>query len=389
MTSRVPKPSPSPFADDPRPVAAVFRSPVFNASETFVAAQAARLERYRPLVVGLEDKGHVPEALAGRVVLARGVGERLAVRLGRWGALGERVGAARPALIHAHFGPDGVLALPLAKQLGVPLVTSLRGYDVHRRILLGSGRLSWMRYALGRGRLMREGALFLAVCEALRRRAVTQGFPEKRTLVHYNGVDLARFSAMGSDDGETVLHVGRLVEKKGTALLLHAFAEVPRGRLAVIGEGPLRRGLERLAAELGLGERVSFLGAQPPGKVAEWMRRAAVLAAPSLAAKDGDAEGLPNVVVEAAASGLPVVGSDHEGITEAVADGKSGFIVPEGEAGPLARRLAELLGSASLRQEMGLTGRALAEERFDAARQMRLLEDRYDDLTRSSTIETR
>lgn len=389
MTSGVPNRPPSPFADDPRPVAAVFRSPVFNASETFVRAQAARLERYQPLVVGLEDKGHVPDALAGRVILAEGALARLAIRLGRWGELGARVRDARPALVHAHFGPDGVLALPLARMLDVPLVTTLRGYDVTRRGLLGSGRLSWMRYALGRKRLIREGDLFLAVCEALRRRALAQGFPEGRTHVHYNGVDLARFAAAHEDDGETALHVGRLVEKKGTAVLLRALARVPSARLVVVGDGPLRAQLERLAADLGLGERVRFLGAQPPDVVAEWMRRATLLAAPSLTALDGDAEGLPNVVVEAAASGLPVVGSDHEGIPEAVAHGKSGFIVPEGDAEALAARIGTLLGDGAVRRRMGAAGRVLAEDRFDLARQMRLLEDRYDALTWTSTIATR
>jgi glycosyltransferase involved in cell wall biosynthesis len=236
---------------------------------------------------------------------------------------------------------------------------------------------------------MREGALFLAVSESLRRRAVAQGFPAERTHVHYNGVDLARFAAAHEDDGETVLHVGRLVEKKGTAMLLRALALVPAGRLVIIGDGPLRPALERLARELGLGRRLRFLGAQPPHAVAEWMRRAALLAAPSLTAQDGDAEGLPNVVVEAAASGLPVVGSDHEGIPEAVLDERSGFIVPEGDVETLARRLTDLLGDPALRRRMGAAGRALAEEKFDLKRQMRLLEDRYDALASTSTIETR
>lgn len=389
MTNPVPIRPPSPFESDRRPVVAVVRSPVFNASETFVAAQAAGLVRYQPLVAGLEDKGHVPAALAGRVMLARNAAERLAVRLGRWGRLGERVAAHRPVLAHAHFGPDGVMALPLAKRLGVPLVTTLRGYEVNRRGLLGSGRLSWMLYALGRDRLMREGTLFLAVSDALRRRAVAQGYPAERTRTHYNGVDLARFAAARDDDGETILHVGRLVEKKGTAPLLRAFAKVGRGTLVVIGDGPLRASLEGLAGALGLGERARFLGALPPVEVAEWMRRAAILAAPSLTARDGDAEGLPNVVVEAAASGLAVVASDHQGIPEAVADGVSGWLVPEGAVEPLAGRLGELLGSADLRRAMGAAGRALAAERFDAARQMRRLEEIYDALTSTRAIETR
>lgn len=394
MTNPMTPARPPPFESDPRPVAAIFRSPVFNASETFVAAQAAGLVRYLALVVGLEDKGNVPPGLAGRVMLARR-GERLALKLlGDGRGLAARIRPYRPALIHAHFGPDGLLALPLARALGVPLVTSLRGYDVGRSTssLLASGRLSLLRYALGREALQREGNLFLAVSDALRARAVAAGFPPGRTITHYNGVDLARFPAGPGGDGGTILHVGRLVEKKGTALLLAAFAQVgkahPEARLAIIGEGPLRGSLERRSAALGLGDSVRFLGAQPPAVVAEWMRRSAILAAPSLAARDGDAEGLPNVVVEAAASALPVVASDHAGIPEAVADGKSGFIVPEGAVEPLARRLSELLASPDLRRRMGAAGRALAEARFDAARQMRTLEDHYDALT-SSTIETR
>ena len=379
----------------------MFRSPVFNASETFVRAQATGLVRYQPLVVGLEPKGHVPAALAERLLLPGG-NRRLAIRLaGQWGGFGEEVRRTGPVLVHAHFGPDGVLALPLARALDIPLVTSLRGYDVGRSPsdLLASGRLSWVRYALRRRRLAQEGDLFLAVSEALRSQAIDLGYPSDRTLTHYNGVDLDLFRP-GSQGGDgTILHVGRLVEKKGTAVLLRACAavrpEFPGSRLVIIGDGRLRGALERLAGELGLGESVQFLGEQPPATVAEWMRRADLLAAPSLTAAGGDAEGLPNTVVEAAASGLPVIGSDHQGIPEAVVGGSNGFLVSEGEVEPLARRLADLLGDGELRRRMGAAGRALAEEKFGSVRQMALLEERYDqvraDFQRTATraIETR
>lgn len=376
----MPDAPPEPFLSDPRPVALVYRAPVFNASETFVRAQAMGLVRYQPLVVGREPKGHVPPELADRFLIRP---DRATLR------------RYRPALVHAHFATDGLGALPLAEALGVPLVTSLRGYDVSRSraALLGSGRLSWMRYALFRARLQARGNLFLAVSDALRRRAIAQGFPEARTFTHYNGVDLARFRAGDGGDGETILHIGRLVEKKGTAVLLRALAALrpmhPDARLAIVGDGPLRGRLERLAAELGLGLAVTFLGALDPDEVAARMRAAALLAAPSLTARDGDAEGLPNVVVEAMASRLPVVATDHGGIGEAVADGKNGFLVPEGAHEPLARRLGELLGDAALRARMGAVGRQIAEEKFDAARQMALLETRYDDLTRTSATATR
>lgn len=385
----------APASEDQRPVVAVVRAPVFNASETFVRRQIMGLTRYRPVVVGLEDKGNVPEGLAP--ILPAGVLEALGARLlGHWGSIETRLKDAAPRLIHAQFGTDGVLALPLARRLGVPLVTTLRGYEVtrSRANLLASLRPSWMRYALREARLARSGALFLAVSEALRVQAIARGFPAERTLTQYNGIDLARFRPQGRPREAVVLHVARLVEKKGTAVLLRAFVQVAdRAELVILGDGPLRPALERQAAQLGIAAKVRFMGHQDAEAVAEWLQRAAVLAAPSLTARSGDAEGLPNSVVEAIASGVPVIGTDHAGIPEAVIDGANGFLCPEGDDALLAVRLADLLGSSELRERMGQAGRALAEERFDAARQNRLLEERYDavcaEFTRSSASEVR
>ena len=110
----------------------------------------------------------------------------------------------------------------------------------------------------------------------------------------------------------------------------------------------------------------------------QWMRRASVLAVPSLTAADGDAEGLPNVVIEAAASGLPVVGTRHSGIPEAIEDGATGFLVPESNAEALAARIGDLLGSEPLRREMGAAARRLAENNFDQKILTARLEAIYD-----------
>jgi glycosyltransferase involved in cell wall biosynthesis len=367
--------------DEQKPIVAIFRSAVFNASERFIQDQAAALTRWRPVVVGLERKGEMLPRLREAIV-AKSTRERVAFHLrGRGGLIEAKLRATRPALVHAHFGTDGLLVLPLARALGVPLITSLRGYDVTRSdgALLRSGRPIWIRYALGKKRLQRGGALFLAVSDALRKQAIARGYPEVRTITHYNGVDLDRFrpNETPADPG-LILHVGRLVEKKGTKVLIDAIARIAGAKLAIIGDGPLRKTLEEQARELG--DRVRFLGELPSDDVANWMRRAAVLAAPSVTAADGDAEGLPNVVVEAAASGLPVVGTRHSGIPEAIEEGVTGLLVPEGDAGALAARLADLLGSESLRREMGAAARRLAERKFSRQMLTARLESIYDEV---------
>lgn len=364
-----------------KPVVAIFRSAVFNASERFIQDQAAALTRWRPVVVGLELKGEMLPRLHEAIV-TKSARERVAFHLrGRGGLIEAKLRATCPALIHAHFGTDGLLVLPLARALGVPLITSLRGYDVTRSdgALLRSARPIWMRYALGKKRLQRGGALFLAVSDALRAQAIARGYPETRTLTHYNGVDLDRFRP-GEAPAEPglVLHVGRLVEKKGTNVLIEALAGIAGAKLVIIGDGPLRKRLERQGRELG--DRVRFLGELSSDEVANWMRRASVLAAASLTAADGDAEGLPNVVVEAAASGLPVVGTTHSGIPEAIDEGVTGFLVPEGDAGMLAARLAQVLGSEPLRREMGGAARRLAERKFNRQMLTDRLESIYDEV---------
>lgn len=380
-------------AEDERPVAAIFRTALFNPTERFIQEQAASLTRWRPLLVGLERKGEILPQLKEGMILPANVAERLAfAATGRGGRVEARLRAARPQLIHAHFGTDGLKMLNLARALRLPLITHLRGYDVTRTrpALIASGRPGWSRYALQRGRLMRQGTLFLAVSEALRKQAVKLGFPAERTRTHYNGVDLDRFQP-GKRPREpgTVLHVGRLVEKKGTADLIAALAGMAGVRLVVIGDGPLRAQLQHQAGELGV--KAQFLGAQNVGEVAEWMRRATLLVMPSVTARDGDAEGLPNVVVEGAASGIPVVATRHSGIPEAVEDGVTGYLVREGDRRALAARIGVVLESADLRREMGFAARALAVERFDQVGQAERLEAIYDEvagLSSSSSIHT-
>lgn len=302
-----------------------------------------------------------------------------------------KIAAWDPDLLHAHFATDAAAFLPiltrcerlLERQL--PLVVTLHGYDVgltdeaHAQTRLGRIFLS------RRAALWQRAMAFLCVSEELRHRAIERGFPPEKLLVHYTGVavlprslsdldlaqpDLAqpdrpRLDSANADSTQLersateVLFVGRLVEKKGCDTLLDAVALLvqhghgPKLCLTLIGDGPWRSRLEEQARQLGLFDSLAgldFMGAQSPQVVAIAMRRATVLAVPSRRAANGDCEGLPTVILEAMAAGLPVVASDGSGAEEALIDGRTGWLVEPGSAQALAAGLGLALG---LRLELG------------------------------------
>jgi len=291
----------------------------------------------------------------------------------------ERLGAS---LIHAHFEDGGIQALPLARRLDLPLLTTCHGADVTvvpERRRANSLKRRW--HDARRQQLLETGVRFIAVSNHIRERMLERGYPADRLETHYIGVDTELFSRNGAEaeDG-LVLFVGRLVEKKGCAHLIKAMAmlrqKLPRARLVVIGDGPLRVPLEGLArAE---DARCEFLGLQPPEAVKQWLNRATLLAAPSVTAANGDTEGLPLVVCEAQSMGLPVVGFRHAGIPEAVIHGYTGLLCPEQHVEELSENLACVLADETLSRRLGTAARQRMCEKFDLRLQTAKLESIYD-----------
>ena len=371
---------------------AIFRHTLLPLSETFIAEQIRHLRGVDVVVLGIRfqnrDRFELP---AGHVINPGGtaggrIREILYIVSGRSSTLDRAIIEEKIDLLHAHFGVEGLYALPFALRHRLPLITTFWGFDatMSRRHLLSSGKPAWIRYALLADRLRRRGTLFIAVSEFLRNRLIGSGFPPDRTIVHYNGVDVAAFAPARHDpEGQTILSVGRLVEKKGLEYLIKAFAlvapQATEARLAIAGEGPLRRPLERLTAECGLTSRVTFHGSLPHRAVAGLMQKSSIVCQPSVTAADGDSEGLPTVALEAAATARPIVATRHSGIPEIVVDGTTGFLLAERDVRGLADRLLLLLKNADLRRAMGEAGRRRIEERFDLRRQAERLEEIYSE----------
>jgi colanic acid/amylovoran biosynthesis glycosyltransferase len=372
------------------PEVIIFRHNLFRISEPFITQQAQRLQRYQPIYMGRLRYGPPPEGAVSLALqdLPLGlpmVGWQMLSRTPR--PFRRLIGARRPALIHAHFGVEGVYALPLARQLGIPLVTTFHGFDATLSTAALLRSPAWANYPLFRRRLAKQGALFLCASAFIRNRLLGMGFPESRTHVHHIGVDCRAISPREPDaETRTILHVARLVEVKGTEYLIRAFAEVAKQdahvRLEIIGDGPLKASLQALSRSLGVEPRVHFLGSLQHTDVLAAMRGAVMLVLPSVRTSTGREEGLGMVLLEAAATGLPTIGSRIGGIPEGVIDGETGFLVPERDPRALAASIRALLADPDLRLRMGATARTLMERRFDLHRQTGLLEDWYDAVRR-------
>jgi glycosyltransferase involved in cell wall biosynthesis len=167
-----------------------------------------------------------------------------------------------------------------------------------------------------------------------------------------------------------IVAVGRLVEKKGFDVLLHAFRQIKAqhdgARLRIIGDGPQKGTLKALMHQLGLGESVGFTGWLSQNEVLANIRNARVLAVPSIIAADGDRDGVPNVILEAFACGTPVVASRLSGISEAIEHESSGLLATSGDPSDLAEAIRRVLDDCQLAERVAWGGRRVLEERFDA-----------------------
>lgn len=354
----------------------IWRSVLLPGSETFVRNQADALARWRPSFLGAAK---LDSAIAREGdVTPRGRWPFRWLRLtGGSRTIRGLLSGLRPDVVHAHFAGDGWLISRTAAGLGIPLVITLHGRDVTLQPRAG-GLRGW-RYRRNLRTAFDRAALILAVSGHIRDRAIELGADPAKVRVHHIGVPRPVVPAAPKE--WDVLFVGRFVAKKGVDDLVEALGELrdPRPRALFIGAGPLLDDTRKRAADLGLD--ATFLGAREPGVVASSMAASRILVAPSKTAADGDAEGLPTTIVEAARLGVPAVSTRHSGIPEIVVHGETGLLGAEGDRTALAANIRTLLTDDALRKRLGEAARRTADTSFDLATQTRVLEDFYDMLS--------
>lgn len=281
-------------------------------------------------------------------------------------AMAAAIDSFKPDLIQTHFGPNGYRLLPLARRFGIPLVTAFHGYDIFAL----ARRPTWgFRFR----RLRREGAAFTFVSNYMRQTAVRLGFPQERSTIIHVGVRETDFpfnlpSTKPVSGDVRLISIGSLFEKKGHDDLIRALAIlIKQGlqvSLSIIGEGAGRPRLESLIASLGVGDRVRLLGAQHRDRVREELDRAHLFALMSKTARNGNKEGIPTVMMEAQAAGLPVCSTLHSGIPEVIPEPFQRWLAPEGDVESIARCLKDAITHRDLWDEAATQGRRHIQENF-------------------------
>jgi glycosyltransferase involved in cell wall biosynthesis len=310
--------------------------------------------------LGVGEEGNLTEA-AGRLGVQAHVVRGLGNTISPWRdarAVSETVALIRrfrPDLVVAHSSKAGLVGRAAAARCHVPSVFTAHGWSFaegvprpRRLVAAPLERLAarWCRR-------------IIVVCDADRRLALRRRITpaEKLVTVRYGVRDVPERAAPGAAGVPLVAMVARFEPQKDHACLLRALAEMAGAwRAVLVGDGPTRPVAEALTRELGIGDRVSFLGSRDDVP--------AVLANAHVFALASRWEGLPITILEAMRAGLPVVASDVDGVGEAVVDGETGLLAPAGDAGAFRLRLGQLLGDPSLRKRMGEAGRRRYEGSF-------------------------
>lgn len=284
-------------------------------------------------------------------------------------------------VLHVYFGHVAPQFIPLMKAWPHPVVVSFHGADAGIDV-------SRPRHAAKMKEVLSLAARILCRSESLAADVIRLGCPPQKVFVQRTSIPLEdwpfQMRERPADDAWNIVQSCRFIGKKGLDVTVAAFAEVakrfPKATLTLIGDGPLKPELDAQIASLGLTNRVRFTGFIYEDAVKREMAAAHLFVHPSRTTADGDREGVPNAMLEAMATGLPVVATNHGGIPEAVTEGEGGLLAPENDSPALAAAIMRVLCDENLRERLATGARRDVEQKFSRAEQIRRLEELYKSL---------
>jgi colanic acid/amylovoran biosynthesis glycosyltransferase len=341
-------------------------------SETFLRAHAQYLKGKVDVLYG----GFLPvyfgngQSLSSLVPLSVKLMRRIMVqdaglRVSR--AFGDFLRKQTVDVVLAEYGPTGVAVMDTCREVHVPLVVHFHGADAYD--------VKWLE---GVGQcypaLFNSAAAIVSVSRAMEQQLLRLGAPREKLWYNPYGVDTMIITAAQPAAQPHFVAVGRLVDKKAPLLTLLAFRDVwlkiPEARLSFVGEGPLVEACLQMTRSLGVEKVVEWMGARPHSDVIKLMRQARAFVQHSVTTASGDSEGTPVAVLEAQASGVPVVATKHAGIPDVVIDEETGLLVDEYDIAEMSARMLRLATDPVLAAKLGAAGRKRIEDHFSMAKQI-------------------
>ena len=378
-----------PPSAESRPVVACYCATFLKPEMLHIYRQITALERCAPVVITQKRENAERYPFAPVYIVPKAAGHFLRrfwfrqVRDTPWQisdaelrALLRLLNETRARLLHIYFGQIAVHLLPLIRTWDNPSIVSFHGADV----MVDMNKAAYRSTTL---KMLDAVKLVLVRSESLRRALIDLGCEPEKIEIQRTGIPLEEFSfreRAAPKNGEwRFVQAGRLIEKKGLPVTLRAFEvfvrQYPNARLTIAGEGPLLRELETLARELKI--RVSFTGFISQDRLREIYYRSHIFLHPSQTGRDGNQEGIPNSMLEAMATGLPVFATEHGGIPEAIEHGVSGVLMPERDEFALVETLLDAVQDPGFLSRIAQSGAGAVRKNFDLATQARRLEEIY------------
>lgn len=372
-------------------VVAHLKDSFFIKSETFIYNCISSFTRFKPICLAKEfnnlDYFPFPEQNRFEIVFPYSKKDRiLFVLFRRYRKIIQVLKREKAVLLHAHFGPSGVFALPFAKELRIPLITTFYGYDISK---LARDK-TWLRkYKI----LFKQGDFFLVEGSYMKSCLVALGCHDNKIKIQRIAIPLEKTpfrERLPKKQEENVIFIfaGRFVEKKGLIYALQAFREARKEltnfEFRIIGDGLLKSQIYDFVQANLMDSYVKFLGFLSYDEYLKEMEKADIFIHPSVTAYDGDSEGgAPTTILEAQAMGMPIIATNHADIPNVTLPGQSALLSEERDIVSLTQNIKQLLISQNSWGRMGRAGRKFVEDNHDLKIEAEILEDIYDTILKS------
>jgi colanic acid/amylovoran biosynthesis glycosyltransferase len=376
-----------------KPVAAQYCATFLKPEMLHIYRQIAALRAYQPLVLTQKREQAALFPFDPVVTLPRPwtremrrfwqktiLGGPLFVSRAEAGKLESVLRESGAALMHVYFGHIGVHLLPFLRGARLPVIVSFHGADAGIDVTKPS-HLAPLRQVFA------HAALVLSRSQAIAENLAELGCPREKIRLHRTGIPLDGFPfsqrRLPESGDWRLLQASRLIRKKGIETTLRAFAafhaRYPGSTLTIAGEGPLAGSLQAVAADLGIASHVAFPGFISQASLRDLFYKSHLFLHPSVTGPDGDREGVPNGLLEAMATGLPVAATLHGGIPEAVENGKTGLLVPENAHEELGAAMLRLAADPDAYAALSTNAARAIVANWSLDAQTRRLETLYDE----------